>query len=186
MFKINQNLPYNKKAITMATAVLVLVACIIAKTSQNGWISTSATVGNRELPIYCVQTDEKKIALTFDAAWGNEDTKQIMEILKKHNVKVTFFMTGGWVDKYPDDVKMIYSEGHDLGNHSENHKHMSKISNAEKKAELMAVHEKVKNLTGYDMFLFRPPYGETRMRKRCHPDKIHNNFINRKVKYRYD
>ena len=54
--------------------------------------TSSATVGNRELPIYCVETKEPKIALTFDAAWGNEDTNQIMEILRKHDVKVTFFI----------------------------------------------------------------------------------------------
>lgn len=113
-----------------------------------------------QLPIYCVQTEEPKIALTFDAAWGNEDTKQILDILEKHDVKVTFFMTGGWVSSYPDDVKAILEAGHDLGNHSENHKNMSQLSDAEKTEELMSVHNKVKELTGYEMFLFRPPYGD--------------------------
>ena len=125
-----------------------------------GAATVSNSVGGRELPIYCVETDKPQIALTFDAAWGNEDTKQIMEILRKHNVKVTFFMTGGWVDSYPEDVKMIHAEGHDLGNHSENHKNMSQISDSEIKEEVMKVHEKVKELTDYDMFLFRPPYGD--------------------------
>ena len=69
-------------------------------------------------------------------------------------------MTGGWVGNYPDDVKMILAEGHDLGNHSENHKNMSQISDSEIKDEVMKVHEKVKELTGYEMFLFRPPYGD--------------------------
>lgn len=92
--------------------------------------------------------------------WGNEDTPKLLEILKKHNVKATFFMTGGWIAKYPDDVKAIAAGGHDLGNHSENHKHMSQISAAECKTELMKPHEKVKKLTGKDMILFRPPYGD--------------------------
>lgn len=140
----------------MAAAIVVLGG--LAGTQQI--MLTSSTVGNRELPIYCVETDEPKLALTFDAAWGNEDTKNIMEILKKHNVKVTFFMTGGWVEQYPDDVKVILAEGHDLGNHSENHKNMSQLSDSEKEQELMKVHEKVKALTGYEMFLFRPPYGD--------------------------
>ena len=91
------------KVITMAAALLVLTGLVGIRQS----IPTSSTVGDRELPIYCVETQEPKIALTFDAAWGNEDTQKIMEILKKHNVKVTFFMTGGWVEHYPDDVKMI-------------------------------------------------------------------------------
>ena len=125
-----------------------------------GAATVSNSVGGRELPIYCVETDKPQIALTFDAAWGNEDTKQIMEVLRKNDVKVTFFMTGGWVETYPDDVKMILAEGHDLGNHSENHKNMSQISDSEIKDEVMKVHEKVKALTGYEMFLFRPPYGD--------------------------
>ncbi len=127
-------------------------------------VSTTVTVSNsvngKELPIYCVETKEPKIALTFDAAWGNEDTKEILDVLKKHNVKVTFFMTGGWVENYPDDVKAILAAGHDLGNHSENHKNMSQLSDEEKEDELMKVHEKVRELTGYEMFLFRPPYGD--------------------------
>lgn len=69
-------------------------------------------------------------------------------------------MTGGWVENYPEDVRAILAAGHDLGNHSENHKNMSQLSNEEKKQELMKVHEKVRELTGYEMFLFRPPYGD--------------------------
>ena len=83
-----------------------------------------------------------------------------MEILKKHDVKVTFFMTGGWVESYPEDVKAILAAGHDLGTHSENHKNMSQLSDSECEEELMAVHNKVLELTGYEMFLFRPPYGD--------------------------
>ncbi len=69
-------------------------------------------------------------------------------------------MTGGWVESYPDDVKAILADGHDLGNHSENHKNMSQLSDSECEEELMAVHNKVLELTGYEMFLFRPPYGD--------------------------
>lgn len=128
--------------------------------TAGGNVTVSNSVDGRELPIYCVDTSEKKIALSFDAAWGNEDTTKILEILQKHDVHVTFFMTGGWVESYPDDVKAILAAGHDLGNHSENHKNMSQISDEEKKEELMKVHTKVQELTGYEMFLFRPPYGD--------------------------
>ena len=125
----------------------------------SGYVTVSSNVNGRELPIYCVDTKEKKVALSFDAAWGNEDTQKILDILKKNDVHVTFFMTGGWVESYPDDVKAIYEAGHDLGNHSENHKNMSQISEEEKTRELMEVHKKVKELTGEEMKLFRPPYG---------------------------
>lgn len=123
-------------------------------------ITVSSSVGGRELPIYCVETDKKQVALSFDAAWGNEDTKRILEILKKHDVKVTFFMTGGWVESYPEDVRAILADGHDLGNHSENHKNMSQISDEECQEEIRKVHTKVQELTGYEMCLFRPPYGD--------------------------
>ena len=146
-----------KYGIFALAAFAVLRGLILTAGSS---IRVSNSVNGRELPIYCVETKEPKIALTFDAAWGNEDTQKILEILKKHDVHVTFFMTGGWVENYPDDVKAILAAGHDLGNHSENHKNMSQLSDAEKKQELMKVHDKVRTLTGYEMFLFRPPYGD--------------------------
>jgi Predicted xylanase/chitin deacetylase len=123
-------------------------------------ITVSNTGSRRDLPIYCVNTDEKKVALSFDAAWGNEDTRNILAILAKHHVKVTFFMTGGWVEKYPDDVKAIAKAGHDLGNHSENHKQMSQLSKEQCADEIMKVHNRVKDLTGIKMNLFRAPYGD--------------------------
>ena len=115
---------------------------------------------DKKLPIYCVKTDEAKVSLSFDAAWGNEDTQDILAVLDKYNVKVTFFMTGGWVDKYPDDVKSIAAAGHDVGNHSQSHKQMSQLSVAECETEITTVSEKIKELTGKEVTLFRPPYGD--------------------------
>lgn len=138
----------------------------IAKTVSSANVISNAknsTINGKDLPIYCVdrQNDaSKKVSLSFDAAWGADDTIRILDTLDKHNVKVTFFMTGGWVNDYPDMVKEIYARGHDLGNHSENHKQMSKLSEAQNQEEIMKVHNKVKELTGYEMFLFRPPYGD--------------------------
>ena len=123
-------------------------------------VPASALVESRRLPIYCVQTEAPKVSLSFDAAWGNEDTNDLLSILAKHNIKTTFFMTGGWVESYPEDVKAISDAGHDLGNNSENHKQMSQLSAEECKDEIQKVHDKVKELTGKDMFLFRPPYGD--------------------------
>lgn len=146
------------KYIVAALAMTVLFAGSFKYVS--GFATVSSNVNGRELPIYCVETEEKKVALSFDAAWGNEDTKKLLKILKKHNIHVTFFMTGGWVESYPEDVKAICEAGHDLGNHSENHKNMSQLSDEEKTEELMSVHNKVKELTGVEMQLFRPPYGD--------------------------
>lgn len=145
----------NLKILALAAILLIGTGYGLSKT-----VSVSNTVNGRELPIYSVETEEKKVALSFDAAWGNEDTQKILDILAKYNVHVTFFMTGGWVESYPDDVKKIQEAGHDLGNHSENHKNMSQLSDTECQEELMKVHNKVKELTGVEMNLFRPPYGD--------------------------
>ena len=136
--------------------VFLLVAC----TGVSKVVTVNNTVNGKELPIYSVETEEKKVALSFDAAWGNEDTQQILDILKEYDVKVTFFMTGGWVEKFPEDVKKIQEAGHDLANHSENHKNMSQLNDADCQSELMKVHNKVKELTNVEMNLFRPPYGD--------------------------
>ena len=153
-----QRLVIGLKYGVFALAAFAVLRGVLVTVSST--VTVSNSVNGKELPIYCVECKEPKIALTFDAAWGNEDTSQILDILKKHDVKVTFFMTGGWVEKYPNDVKAILAAGHDLGNHSENHKNMSQLSDEEKTEELMKVHEKVRTLTGYEMFLFRPPYGD--------------------------
>ena len=123
-------------------------------------VTVSNTVNGKELPIYSVETDDKKVALSFDAAWGNEDTQIILDTLAKYNVHATFFMTGSWVENYPEDVKKIQAAGHDLANHSENHKNMSQLTDTQCQEELMKVHNKVKELTGVEMCLFRPPYGD--------------------------
>lgn len=147
------------------TLSVILIAGLAITYSQKKMNNSTTTFSNglvheKALPIYCVDTTEPKVALSFDAAWGNEDTMKILDILQEKKVHVTFFMTGGWIEKYPDDVKTIAERGHELGNHSENHKHMPTLSAEECKKEIMTPHEKVKKLTGVDMSVFRPPYGD--------------------------
>ena len=155
--QIKEMIPIKKSDLALfAVTVLGIMGVLSVKES----VLTSNTVGDRELPVYCVETEEPKIALTFDAAWGNEDTKQILDILAEEQVHVTFFMTGGWIESFPEDVKAIYQAGHELGNHSENHKHMTQLSTQDMEQEIMKAHDKVKKLTDYDMKVFRPPYGD--------------------------
>ena len=80
---------------------------------SNGLEAIRSTNGRS--PHYRVNTDKPMVALSFDAAWGNEDTQKILDILKKYKINVTFFMTGGWVESYPDDVKAIKAADDDLG-----------------------------------------------------------------------
>jgi peptidoglycan/xylan/chitin deacetylase (PgdA/CDA1 family) len=140
-------------------AVTLFVCLIVIVSLGKEAIAVSSTYGERELPIYSVETKEKIIAISFDAAWGAEDFLSIIDTLDKHKVKTTFFMTGEWVGKNPDCVKLLVEKGHDLGNHSENHPDMTTLTKEKQKEEIMKVHARVKELTGYEMNLFRPPFG---------------------------
>ena len=142
-------------ALAITAAVAVKAAPPAAKA-----VFSVASNSERLLPIYCVETEKPQVAISFDAAWGADDTDTLLQILEENDVKTTFFMCGYWVDKYPEEVKKIAADGHDLGNHSATHPHMSQLSKEQIKKELMDAHEKVKNLTGYEMDLFRPPFGE--------------------------
>lgn len=160
-YRIGNGREHSRAAgILLIIGLLAVVGAGIVMILGNVEITSGMAASGRALPIYCVETGEAKISLTFDAAWGNEDTAEILRILKEHGVKATFFMTGGWVEAYPEDVKAILADGHDLGNHSENHKNMSSLPDSVKKEEIRKVHNRVKELTGYEMFLFRPPYGD--------------------------
>ncbi len=148
------------RKIRVGAFFLALFLCFgVASEKLTKAVVMTTKYGDKELPIYCVDTDEKKIAISFDAAWGAEDFDEIMKILEKHNVKTTFFMTGEWVMANPDCVKALVDAGHDLGNHSMNHPDMTTLSEAKMQDEILKVHELVRDLTGYEMKLFRPPYG---------------------------
>lgn len=114
----------------------------------------------KELPVYCVQRDDKKVALTIDAAWEDDKTPFILETLDKYNIKATFFLCGFWVDKYPDNVKAIAAAGHEIGNHTNTHPHMNKLSNEQIKKELTDFEAKLKKLGIKQCSAFRAPYGE--------------------------
>lgn len=92
--------------------------------------------------------------------WNNNDVDLILEVLKKEDVKVTFFMVGDWVRKYPDDVKKIYEAGHEIGTHSDTHPHVNKLTYEENIQELEKSSEEIQKITGVKPTLYRTPYGE--------------------------
>lgn len=141
----------------IGAAVLLGLAAVSLAGSPG---SVTASGAEKKLPIYNVDTDEKKIALTFDAAWGNEDTQQIIDILGKYGVKATFFIVGEWADKYPEDVKAFAAAGHSIQNHSDTHPHMTKLSGDSITTEITGCNQKLKALTGKDPVYFRAPYGD--------------------------
>ena len=115
---------------------------------------------DRQLPIYCVQRQQKICSISFDAAWGNEDTQQLIDILARYNVKTTFFVVGDWAEKYPESVKALSDAGHEIMNHSDTHAHYNTLSREQIQADLTACNEKIAAITGSVPSLVRCPYGE--------------------------
>ena len=118
----------HKKAASGAARVLA-VLLVFALVNSPAVVGVSAT--KRSLPVYSVERDGKFVALSFDAAWGNEDTEQLIEILTSHGVTATFFLVGQWVDKYPESVKQLSDAGMEVMNHSNDHAHFAKLSASE-------------------------------------------------------
>jgi len=112
------------------------------------------------MPIYSVQTDEKVVAITFDAAWGADDTDVLIEILDEYDARATFFICGYWFEKYPEAVKKFHEAGHDIANHGDTHAHVASLSLEKNKTEILGAHKKAHTLLGIEMDLYRPPYGE--------------------------
>ncbi|NLY45086.1 MAG: polysaccharide deacetylase family protein [Tissierella sp.] len=144
--------------IIMVLLLLVISILIINKNKNYNLINVFSPT--KELPIYSVQRDDKKIAISFDAAYGDEYTLDILDTLDKYNVKSTFFLVKFWVDKFPDQVVEIHKRGHEIGNHSATHPNMSTLSKEQMIQELNSTGDRIYDLTGEKPFLFRPPYGD--------------------------
>ena len=139
---------------------LVLISFALLDNLQGQTISVFLNT-RRELPIYSVETQKPQIAISFDAAWGAEYTKDILNILEERNIRTTFFMVGFWVDKYPEMVREIARRGHEIGNHSTTHPHMPKLGQEQMFAEVTQTQQKIEELAGNRAVrLFRPPFGD--------------------------
>lgn len=149
-----------KALTTQAGLVAALLALCTVYTAGLNDNAAAVVAAKRELPIYSVEHDDKVISISFDASWGADKTLSLLDILDEHNVKTTFFLVGGWVDKYPDMVQAIVARGHEIGNHSNTHPHMNALGEQAIRDELRMMSDKVENLTGVRPTLFRPPYGE--------------------------
>ncbi len=139
-------------------AFALLIGLIFYTVNNPALVGAAAT--SRQLPIYCVDRNDNRVAFSFDAAWGNEDTQQLIDILAEYGVKTTFFVVGDWVDKYPESVKALSDAGHEVMNHSSNHAHFSQLSDAEIIADINFCNDKIESITGKRPNLFRCPYGE--------------------------
>ena len=147
-----------KKRYLAALAAVLSVFAITAVVNLPA--AVTASVSTRQLPIYCVERDQKVVSISFDAAWGNEDTQELIDILEEYHVKATFFVVGDWVEKYPESVKALHDAGHEVMNHSDTHAHYNSLSAEEIIADVEACNDKIEAVTGVRPTLIRCPYGE--------------------------
>ena len=151
-----------KKVVVGVCAALcaALVLSAGATILFGGGSDIAASAQQRQIPVYSVDTDEKRIAISFDAAWGAEKTTEIMDILDDYGIKTTFFLVGFWVEKYPDKVVEIAERGHEIGNHSSTHPQLSTLTAEQIMMEVNKCSDQIEALTGTPTTLIRPPYGD--------------------------
>ncbi len=146
---------------TMTGLVLTIaVALLILTIGRYGVKALETYTEQRELPIYSVDTAEKKAAITFDCAWGADDIPDILNTLKKSDIKATFFTVGQWAEKYPDSIRAIADDGHDVANHSYSHLRMGSIDREKLISEIQKCNDVLEKLSGKKCELFRAPYGD--------------------------
>ena len=142
-------------------SILILMIAVVTVVTALPTVDLQVTANvDKLLPIYCVDTEEKKVALTINCAWENTDIDKILNSLKEYNVKVTFFVVGDFAKKYPESVKAIYDAGHEIGNHSFTHPHVNNLSLEDNVKQINDCNNLVKEITGLTPMLYRAPYGE--------------------------
>ena len=149
--------PWFLRQAALCCALVLLAVCYAGPLKQD---ATTVLAVKRELPVYSVEREDDVITVSFDASWGGDQTLRILDLLDEYNAKATFFLVGIWVDKYPELVKEIHARGHEIGNHSDSHPEMSKLSNEQIIRELDGCSDKIEALTGERPTSFRPPYGD--------------------------
>jgi peptidoglycan/xylan/chitin deacetylase (PgdA/CDA1 family) len=131
---------------------------------------TSSTPAPRQISYNQVKTDYPVVALTFDDGPHPELTPKLLDHLKKRNVRATFYLIGRNVTAYPEIVRRMVDEGHEIGNHTYSHPALSKMSASRVKSELDRTTAAIREAAGVTPATMRPPYGAT------------NTALNRRIK----
>ena len=142
------------------TLLAILLLSAVSAAYVSGARTAEVLARKRELPVYSVDRNDGKIAISFDAAWGGEKTTKILDILDENGIRATFFLVDIWTQRFPELVKEIAARGHEIGNHSTTHPKMSSLSRDKIAQELETMSDNVEKLIGQRPTLFRPPYGD--------------------------
>ncbi len=145
----------NIKKIIIVILLLAALWFILSYQILHGVFSPRKDAG-----IYRVETGENIIALTFDVVWSDEYTEDLLKTLDRYDQKATFFVTGKWMENYPEMTEEILKRGHEIGNHSYSHVHMKELGEEEIKKEIMKADNLLKENFDYHALFFRPPFGE--------------------------
>lgn len=145
----------------LALLLVAIISMVMLSINFGGGASAQVFFGTapRLVPIYSVDTDEKKVAISFDTAWGADKTLKIIEILKEYGVNATFFMVGFWAEDYPEMVKAVDEAGIEIGTHSNTHPDFTTLSESDMRLELETSIKTITAITGKEIKLFRAPYG---------------------------
>lgn len=142
-----------KKLISITALVVIVLGLAVAAFS----VFFDQAVIVRKGTIYKVEVPEKVVALTFDDGPSPVWTPQILDALKKADVKATFFMIGEYVEKYPQIARTVADEGHDIGNHSYDHKVLIYYRMDTLEREINEAEKVIQDVTGIKTRYFRPP-----------------------------
>lgn len=145
--------------IALSTVLILFLMATVVPAKEPNVVATS-TNDSRVLPIYSVDTEENKVALTINCAWSTEDIDLILETLNNNKVKCTFFMVGEWVGKNQEVVKKIFDNGHEIANHSYSHPHVNNLNYDKNVEEINKCNNLIEKVTGKRPTLYRGPYGE--------------------------
>ncbi len=149
----------DKKKLFFILSIVLIVALALALLLPLFMKATTVSASLKKVPIYRVDTNEKKIALTVNAAWDDTDTDAFLETFEKYNIKTTFFVVGEFASRCENAIVRINLKGHEIGTHSDTHADMAKLDEAGIKRELEVSSEKIEKITGKKPTLFRAPSG---------------------------
>lgn len=155
-----RTMTFTKGQIKRFAAIAAAVAAAAAVGITAAITSVGTKAQQRLVPIYRVARDDNKIAVTFDVAWENSNTAELMSILDEYDAKATFFVTGDFCDRHAEDVEIFSKAGHEIGNHSDAHPHVAQIAVNDLINDTRECSRKIKMLTGKEPTLYRAPYGE--------------------------
>jgi len=140
--------------------LLVSLGLLLLLVRLGTWGMEGAFTAGQLHPVRWVDIDAKKLALTFDISWGEKTLPGVLEALDAHDVDCTFFVSGTWSMTHPELLRQIVQAGHEIGSHGHKHIRLSQYPRDVIEDNISTAHDIIKDITGRDPNLFRPPDGD--------------------------